>query len=86
VAKPLDILIGTAWALLQVHKLLKLVTHEAHSDVVSTEGLPELVPWNLVAVMKIGGVVHPQSTRRPMQLLGRIQSLHQHLHELVLCG
>jgi hypothetical protein len=58
-----------------MQKLMKLASHEARGDVVSTEGLPELDPWNLVAVAKSGSVVSPPSTGRPMKLLGHIQSL-----------
>jgi hypothetical protein len=43
--------------------------------VVSTEGLTELNPWHLVAVLKSGGEVSPPSTSGPMKLLGRVQSL-----------
>jgi hypothetical protein len=58
-----------------VQKLLKLVSHQACGYVVSTEGLAELDPQHLVALLKSGGEVSPPSTGGPMKLLGRIQSL-----------
>jgi hypothetical protein len=45
-----------------VQILLKLVSHQAHGYVVSTESLAELIPQHLVAILKSGGEVSPPST------------------------
>jgi hypothetical protein len=71
----LDVLIHTAQTLLQVQELLKLVSHQARGDVVSTESCAELGPQHLVAILNSGGEVSPPSTRRSMKLLGCEQSL-----------
>jgi hypothetical protein len=69
------VLIHTARTLLQVQELLKLVSHQAHGDVVSTESCAKLSPRHLVAVLNIGGEVSPPSTHGSMKLLGHEQSL-----------
>jgi hypothetical protein len=69
------ILIDTPRTLLQVQELLKLVSHQARRDVVSMEGLEELGPWHLVAVLKSGGKVSPPSIGMPMKLWGYVQRL-----------
>jgi hypothetical protein len=75
VVEPLAVLIDTPRTLLQVQELLKLVSHQGHGDVVSTEGLAELSPRHLVAVLKSGGEVGPPSFGGPTKLLGYVQSL-----------
>jgi hypothetical protein len=70
VVEPLAILVDTPRTLLQVHELLKLMGHQTRGDVMSTEGLVELGPRHLVAVLKSGGEVSPPSIGRPMKLLG----------------
>jgi hypothetical protein len=72
VVKPLDVLVDTHRTLRQVQELLKLASHEAHGYVVSTEGLAELDPRHLVAIMKNGSLVSPPSTGRPTKLLGHV--------------
>jgi hypothetical protein len=57
-----------------VQELLKLVSHQAHGDVVFAEGLAELSPRQLVAALKSGGEVSPLSTGGPTKLLGHVQS------------
>jgi hypothetical protein len=54
---------------------VRLASHQAHRDVVSTEGLAELGPRHLVAVPKSGDEVSPPSIGRLTKLLGCIQSL-----------
>jgi hypothetical protein len=61
--------------LLQVQELQNLVSHQARGDVVSVEGLTELSPRHLVAVLKSGSEVSPPSTGGPTKLLGHLQSL-----------
>jgi hypothetical protein len=51
------------------------VSHQAHRDVVSTEGLAKLGPRHLVAILKSDGEVSPPSIGRPTKLLGYVQSL-----------
>jgi hypothetical protein len=75
VVKPLVVLVDTPETLLQVQGLLKLQSHEARGYVVSTKGLAELGPRQLVAIMKSGSAVSPPSTNGSMKLLGRVQSL-----------
>jgi hypothetical protein len=58
-----------------VQELLKLVSHQARGDLVSTEGMAELDPRHLVSVLKSGGEVSPPSNGRPTKLLGYVQSL-----------
>jgi hypothetical protein len=58
-----------------VQELLKLASHQARGDVVSMEGLAELVPWHLVAVLKSGSEVSPLSISGTMKLLGCIHNL-----------
>jgi hypothetical protein len=58
-----------------VLELLKLASHQAHGYVVPMEGLTELSPRHLVAVVKSGGVDSPPSTGRPTKLPSCIQSL-----------
>jgi hypothetical protein len=58
VVELLAILIHTARTLLQVQELLKLVSHQAHRDVVPTKIRVELGPWHLVAVLNGGSVAH----------------------------
>jgi hypothetical protein len=65
------VLIHTTQTLLQVQELLKLASHQAHGDVVSTESYAELIPRHLVAILNSGGEVSPPSTRGPIKLLGR---------------
>jgi hypothetical protein len=48
VVEPLAVLIDTPRTLLQVQEHLKLVSHQARRDVVSTEGLTEVGPQHLV--------------------------------------
>jgi hypothetical protein len=47
----LAVLVHTARTLLQVQELLKLASHQAHGDVVSTESYAELGPRHLVAIL-----------------------------------
>jgi hypothetical protein len=75
VVELLTVLVHTARTLLQVHELLKLVSHQARGDVVSTESCVELSPWHLVAILNSGSEVSPPSTRRSMKLLGYEQGL-----------
>jgi hypothetical protein len=75
VVEPLAVLIHTPQTLLQVQEILKLTSHDARGYVVSTEGLVELGPRHLVAVLKSGGEVSPPSTAGPTKLLGPVQSL-----------
>jgi hypothetical protein len=58
-----------------VQELLKLVSHQARGDVVSTEGWAELNPRHLVAVLNSGGEVSPPSTRGFPKPPGHKQSL-----------
>jgi hypothetical protein len=58
-----------------VQELLKLTSHQAHRDVVPTEGLTELGPRHLVAILRSGGEVSLPSIGRTTKLLGYIQSL-----------
>jgi hypothetical protein len=51
------------------------MSHQAHRDVASVEGLTELSTHRLVAVLKSGSEVSPLSTHRATKLLGRVQSL-----------
>jgi hypothetical protein len=51
------------------------VSHQAHGYVLSTEGLVELGPRYLVAILKSGGLGSPLSTGRLTKLLGHVQSL-----------
>jgi hypothetical protein len=75
VVELLVVLVHTAQTLLWVQELLKLVSHQAHGDVVSTESCAELDPRQLVAILNSGDEVSPSSTRGSMKLLGREQSL-----------
>jgi hypothetical protein len=60
VVEPLAVLIDNVGALLYVQKLLQLVSHEAHENVVQTESLMKLNPRDLVAaILKSGGIVRP---------------------------
>jgi hypothetical protein len=70
----LAVLVHTARTLLQVQELLKLASHQAHGDVVSTESYAELGPRHLVAILNSGGEVRPPSTRGSTKLLGHEQS------------
>jgi hypothetical protein len=69
------VLIHTAQTLLQVQELLKLATHQARRDVVSTKSRAEFSPWHLMAVLNSGSEVGPPSTRGSTKLLGREQGL-----------
>jgi hypothetical protein len=71
----LAVLIHTARTLLQVQELLKLVSHQAHGDVVPMKSRADLGPWHLVAALNGGGEVSPPSTRGSTKLLGCEQSL-----------
>jgi hypothetical protein len=71
----LAILIHTARTLLQVEELLKLVSHQAHRDVVPMKSRAEFGPWHLVAVLNGDSKVSPPSTRGSMKLLGHEQGL-----------
>jgi hypothetical protein len=75
VVELLALLIHTARTLLQVQELLKLVSHQAHRDVVPTKSHAEFSPWHLVAVLNSDSEVSPPSTRGSMKLLGREQGL-----------
>jgi hypothetical protein len=75
VVKPPAVLIDTPGTLLQVQELLKLASHQTRGYVVSTKGLSEVDPRQLVAFLKSGGVVSPPSTSGPTKLLGHVQSL-----------
>jgi hypothetical protein len=75
VVELLAVLIHTAQTLLQVQELLKLVSHQAHRDVVPMKSRAEFGPWHMVAVLNGGGKVSPPSTRGSMKLLGHEQSL-----------
>jgi hypothetical protein len=75
VVELLAILTHTARTLLQVQKLLKLVSHQACGDVVSTESCAKLGPQHLVAVLKSGGEFSPPSTHGSTKLMGHKQSL-----------
>jgi hypothetical protein len=75
VVELLAALIHTTRALLQVQELLKLVSHQARGDVVSTESCVEFSPWHRLAVLKSGGEASPPSTHRSTKLLGYEQSL-----------
>jgi hypothetical protein len=75
VVELLAVLIHTSRTLLQVQELLKLVSHQAHGDVVPTKSCVELGPRHLVAILNGGGEVGPPSTRGSMKLLGHEQSL-----------
>jgi hypothetical protein len=61
VVELLTVLVQTARILLQVQELLKLVSHQARGDVVSTESYAELRPRHLVVILKSGGEVSPRS-------------------------
>jgi hypothetical protein len=75
VVELLDVLVHTARTLLEVQELMKLASHQARRNVVSTESCAELSPRHLVAVLNSGGEVSPPSTHGPMKLLGHEQSL-----------
>jgi hypothetical protein len=75
VVELLAILIYTTQALLQVQEHLKLASHQARGDVVSTESCVELSQQHLVAILKSSGEVSPPSTHGPTKLLGHEQSL-----------
>jgi hypothetical protein len=70
VVELLAVLVHTARTLLQVQEFLKLVSHQAHRDVVPTNSRAEFGPWHQVAVLNGGGEVSPLSTHRSTKLLG----------------
>jgi hypothetical protein len=59
VAEHLVVFIHTVGPLLQMQELLLLAVHETHRNVVPAERCMELRPWDLVAVLKCGGVSGP---------------------------
>jgi hypothetical protein len=59
VVELLTVLVQTARILLQVQEFLKLVSHQARGDVVSTDSYAELSPRHLVVILKSGGEVSP---------------------------
>jgi hypothetical protein len=75
VVELLAILVHTTQTLLQVEKLLKLVSHQAHRDVVPTKSRAEFSPRHLVAILNSGGEVSPPSTHGSTKLLGCEQRL-----------
>jgi hypothetical protein len=70
VVELLVVLVHIAQTLLQVLELLKLVSHQAHMDVVSTKSCTELGPQHLVAILNSGGEVGPPGTHESTKLLG----------------